>query len=379
MIEKKQFRITVSDYEIADLKNRLSNIRWPEASTKSGWEQGVPLDYLQELMRFWMNEYDWLQCENLLNNLEQYSTVIDSQEIIYMHFKSKNAKAKPLIMTHGWPGSVLEFLDIIDPLINPTAHGGKVHDSFHLVLPTLPGFGFGKKPTSHGWGVEKIAKTWNDLMCSLGYREFYAQGGDWGAHVTTELALKHTQNCKGIHITMPLLSPSASGKQNLSKFEKDALDAIEYYKNYDSGYSKIQSTKPQTIGYALVDSPVAQATWILDKFWQWTDCSGALENIISKQRLLDNISYYWFSKSGASSARLYWESFKGLSAVSDQILIPSAVSIFPKEIVRASERWCQERFKNLVYYQQLDKGGHFAALEQPLTFVNELRRAFSLM
>ena len=377
MSEIKPFEIKVSDDEIDDLKVRLENTRWPEQSTSSGWDQGVPLDYAVELMDYWGKDYNWRDCESYLNEMPHFSTVIENQEIAFIHLRSKHEEAKPLILTHGWPGSVLEFGDVIEPLVNPTESGGNKRDAFHLVLPSIPGFGFAKKPSTKGWGVEKIASAWTELMKKLGYESYYAQGGDWGSAITTEIGLSQTQACKGIHLNMALVHPSEGAKENMSNFEIEALKGVDYYMRMDSGYSKIQSTKPQTMGYGLVDSPVAQATWIIDKFWQWTDCRGNLENVLTRKQLFDNISFYWFSRAGASSARIYWESFNKVLNSNEKVLIPAGLSIFPKEIFRSSERWARERYKNLVHYNQLCAGGHFAALERPEDFVRELRATFS--
>ena len=378
MSDIRPFKIEVSDSEIKELKTRLKNTRWPESPTLSGWEQGVPLDYAMDLINYWQADYNWKECESTLNKLPQFSTLIDGQEIAFIHKESQCKRAKPLILTHGWPGSVIEFIKIIEPLVNPTQHGGS-DDAFNLVIPTIPGFGFAKKPSSRGWGVEKVAKAWTTLMKRLGYDSYYAQGGDWGSAITTQIGISESDACRGLHLNMPLVHPSKSIKTDMTGFELRCLEAINYYNLSDSGYSKIQTTKPQTIGYGLVDSPVALATWIIDKFWQWTDCKGDLENAVGRQDLFDNISYYWFSRAGASSARFYWESFNKVMKSNEPVLTPSGISIFPKEIFRASERWCKERYRNLVYYNQLAEGGHFAALERPTEFVNELRKAFAKM
>lgn len=379
MFDIKPFSINVSDSEIDDLKLRLKDTRWPERATLGGWEQGVPLDYVVELMDYWRTDYNWKECENYLNALPQFTTIIDNQEIAFIHVKSQYKDAKPVILTHGWPGSVIEFLNVIQPLVNPIRYGGNEEEAFHVVLPTIPGFGFAKKLSINGWGVEKVASAWTELMKRLGYSSYFAQGGDWGSIIATEIGRSQSHACKGIHLNMVSVRPSEEAKVNMTDFELECLKDVDYYRQFDSGYSKIQATKPQTIGYGLVDSPVAQATWILDKFWQWTDCRGDLENAVTKKHLLDNISFYWFSKTGASSARLYWESFNNIMTAYKIVSIPTGISIFPKEIFRASERWCRERYKNLVYYNQLSEGGHFAALEKPSEFVIELRNAFAEM
>ena len=373
------FKIKVADEEIDDLKARLKNARWPEQATLSGWEQGVPLDYAVYLMDYWRKDYNWRECESYLNGLPHFSTVIDNQEIAFIHVKSKHEEAKPLILTHGWPGSVIEFVNVIEPLVNPVENGGSEKNAFHLVLPSIPGFGFAEKPSVNGWGIEKVASAWTELMRRLGYDSYYAQGGDWGSAITTQIGISQSHVCKGMHLNMALVHPSEGAKENITDFEKEALRGVDYYMQSDSGYSKIQSTKPQTIGYGLVDSPVAQATWIIDKFWRWTDCRGNLDNAVTRKHLFDNISFYWFSKAGASSARIYWESFNKVLTSNEEVLIPTGISVFPKEIFRASERWCRERYKNLVYYNQLTEGGHFAALEKPEEFVKEIRKAFDKM
>jgi pimeloyl-ACP methyl ester carboxylesterase len=282
-------------------------------------------------------------------------------------------------MTHGWPGSIIEFSKVIGPLTDPASHGGDSADAFHLVCPTLPGFGFSGKPTKPGWGIEKIGQAWGQLMARLGYDKYFAQGGDWGAVVTSSIGVTESDHCIGIHTNMPVVSPSEAVMENLTDFEKDAMAGAQYYWDSGSGYSKQQSTRPQTIGYGLVDSPVAQAAWIVEKYWDWTDSDGHPENVLTKDELLDNVMLYWLPAAGASSARIYWESFGLLGETQVDIHVPAGVSIFPHEIFRSSERWIAERYKNLVHYNVLEKGGHFAAFEQPKTFVSELRTCFGKM
>jgi len=282
-------------------------------------------------------------------------------------------------MTHGWPGSIVEFQKTIEPLTNPTAHGGTADQAFHIVCPTLPGFGFSDQPTEPGWGIEKIARAWDELMVRLGYNQYLAQGGDWGAIVTTAIGVQNLGHCQGIHITMPIVGPDPETLNDLSELEQASLAAAQFYQNHDSGYSKQQSTRPQTLGYGLADSPIGQAAWILEKFYQWMDCQGDPMNIVSLDELLDNIMLYWLPDAGASSARIYWESFGSNTLSSAPVAIPSAISIFPKEIFKSSERWARKRFSDLLYFNVLEVGGHFAALEQPELFVSELRRAFDKM
>jgi pimeloyl-ACP methyl ester carboxylesterase len=281
------------------------------------------------------------------------------------------------MITHGWPGSIVEFHKVIEPLANPTAHGGEAKDAFHVVCPTLPGYGFSDKPTRAGWNVQRIAKAWSELMPRLGYKRYAAQGGDWGAAVTTAIGLQDPANCIGIHLNMPIVAPDPSAP-DLTETEKSALAGMKHYNDWDSGYSKQQSTRPQTLGYGLADSPVGQAMWILEKFWSWTDCNGHPENVLTRDELLDNVMMYWLPDSAASSARLYWESFRNFPT-DYQVNVPAGCSIFPKEIFRSSRRWAEKRFTKLVYFNELDKGGHFAAFEQPEMYLKEVRACFRRM
>ena len=279
-----------------------------------------------------------------------------------------------MVMTHGWPGSIVEFLKVIEPLVDPANHGGDPGDAFHVVCPALPGYGFSDKPTSTGWGVEKIATEWANLMARLGYSNYVAQGGDWGSAVTTAIGTQDPEHCKAIHLNMVITQPAADTMDDLTEIEQQALAGMKHYQDWDSGYSKQQSTRPQTLGYGLVDSPAGQAAWILEKFWAWTDCNGHPENALSRDEMLDNIMLYWLTGSGASSGRLYWESFGSFRG--GDVQTPTGCSIFPKEIFRCSRRWAEQRYKNIIYWNDLDQGGHFAAFEQPELFVGELRNCF---
>jgi epoxide hydrolase len=379
MSDIKPFQINIAQADLDDLQRRLTHIRWPERETPVDWSQGVPLAYVKELCGYWREQYDWRRCESWLNGLPQFTTEIDGLDFHFLHVRSSNENALPLVMTHGWPGSIIEFSKVIGPLTEPASFGGSDDDAFHLVCPTLPGFGFSGKPSEPGWGVERIGIAWGQLMARLGYDCYVAQGGDWGAAVTCSMGITETQCCAGIHTNMPILSPSEAFKKDLNEYENDALASAQYYWDWDSGYSKEQSTRPQTIGYGLVDSPVAQAAWIIEKFWAWTDSDGYPENVLTRDELLDNVMMYWLPSAGASSARIYWESFSLIGTPQASIEIPSGVSMFPKEIFRASRRWVEERFKNLVHYNVLEKGGHFAAFEQPDTFVDEVRTCFRHM
>jgi len=374
MSEIRKFQLEVTDAVLDDLKKRMSMTRWPNKETPEDWSQGIPLGYMQELCDYWQHEYDWRAREERFNRFPQFITEIDEVDIHFIHLPSVHENARPQIITHGWPGSVVEFHKVIEPLADPTAHGGNTEDAFHVVVPSLPGYGVSGKPEVTGWGIEKIADIWGALMARLGYDHYFAQGGDWGAMVTTHIGLQDKEHCDAIHLNMPVVIPDANTMAELTPSEQASLMSMKFYQDWDSGYSKQQSTRPQTVGYGLVDSPSGQAAWIIEKFYQWTDCNGHPENAISRDELLDNVMMYWLSKSAASSARLYWESFK--NPPQDEVDIPTGCSIFPKEIVRPSERWIRKRFTNLKYYNELEKGGHFAAFEQPEIFLQEIRTYF---
>lgn len=370
----RPFEIAISDAVLADLKQRLANTRWPEKETVKDWSQGIPLAYTQEVCDYWLNSYDWRAREVLLNKYPQFMTELNGLDIHFIHARSSHPDARPLLMTHGWPGSIVEFQKVIGPLIDPVAHGGNAEDAFHVVCPALPGYGFSGKPSDTGWSIEKIAETWNQLMLRLDYDEYFAQGGDWGAAVTAAIGMQNLGNCQAIHLNMVIVEPDPATMDDLTPLEQSALAGMQHYSDHDSGYSKQQSTRPQTVGYGLSDSPVGQMAWILEKYWAWMDCEGHPENVLSKDELLDNIMLYWCNASAASSARLYWESFNELSR--DDIVLATGCSVYPKEIFRASRRWAERRFKNLIHWNELDKGGHFAAFEVPETFIKEVRNCF---
>jgi epoxide hydrolase len=376
--EIKPFQVRIGENDLTDLKRRLRATRWPEPETVPDWSQGTPLAYLKQVCEYWESSYNWRATEARLNKIPQFRTELDGLEIHFLHVRSRHADAQPLVLTHGWPGSIIEFLKVIDPLTNPTAHGGTEEDAFHVVIPALPGFGFSDKPKQHGWSVEKIANAWSELMQRLGYGAYYAQGGDWGAGISTAIAIQDPEHCHGIHLNMVTVRPDADMMNSLTEEEKDGLAASKYYQDWDSGYSKEQSTRPQSVGYGLVDSPAGQAAWILEKFWAWTDSNGNPENVLTRDELLDNIMLYWLPAAGASSARIYWESF-GKQSAQPPVRIPVGCSIFPKDIFRTSRRAAEKRYQNLVYWNRLNRGGHFAAFEQPKLFVDELRACFRKM
>jgi len=373
--EIRPFSIKVDDEVLADLKARLLRTRWPEAELVDDWSQGVPLHWIREICQYWADGYDWRAREVRLNRFPQFTTEIDGLDIHFLHLRSRERAALPLIITHGWPGSIVEFMKVIDPLVDPVAHGGDPADAFHVVCPSLPGFGFSAKPSSTGWGVDRIASAWAVLMARLGYSRYGAQGGDWGSTVTTSLGVHDAAHCAGIHITLAFgTRPQVEGEPTAE--ERRALAGIKHYSDWDSGYSKQQSTRPQTLGYGLTDSPAGQAAWILEKFWAWTDCDGHPENIFTKDELIDNVMLYWLTETAASSARLYWESF-GRRRVMHAVAVPTGVAVFPKEIVTPVRRWMEPNFTNIQHWSEMPKGGHFAAFEQPELFVRDVRAFFS--
>ena len=358
------FRIAIPDADLADLKERLARTRWPEAECVDDWTQGIPLNYTRELADYWAHEYDWRARETALNRFDHFTTDIDGLGIHFIHQRSPDDDAFPLLITHGWPGSIVEFHKVIEPL---TAAG------FHVVSPSLPGYGFSDKPTGTGWGVAKIAEAWETLMGRLGYERYGAQGGDWGAAVTTQIG-RNGGRCAAIHLNMPLGAPPGN-LDNPTEEEQQALARLGYYRKWDNGYAKQQSTRPQTIGYGLVDSPVGQLAWIVEKFWSWTDCDGHPENVLTRDELLDNVMLYWATASAASSARLYWESFTAFGG-GEPVKLPTGVAAFPKEILRTPRSWCEAGY-HITHWTTMPRGGHFAAFEQPELFVDDVSAFFA--
>jgi pimeloyl-ACP methyl ester carboxylesterase len=372
-----QFKIQIPQSVLDDLKNRLANTRWPNKEPVGDWSQGVPLSKAQALAEYWRTQYNWRRVENELNGLPQFRTQIDGLGIHFIHVRSKHEKALPIILTHGWPGSILEFLQVIGPLTDPTAHGGKAEDAFHVVIPSLPGFGFSDKPTKPGWGLPRIANAWAELMARLSYSRYVAQGGDWGAGVSSWMAKQRPSGLAAIHLNLPILfpppPPPAGG---YTAAEQNALDHLVKYARDASAYASIQGTRPQTLGYGLTDSPVGQAMWIYEKFQAWSDNKGDPAEAISIDHMLDDITLYWLTDSAASSARLYYESFaKDFARM--PLDLPVAVSIFKGDFFTPPKTWADQTYSNLFYWNEVPKGGHFAALEQPKLFVAELGKSFA--
>jgi pimeloyl-ACP methyl ester carboxylesterase len=378
------FRVAVADTELADLRQRLVRTRWPEPAPVGDGRQGVPLDWLQDLCGYWADGYNWRRCEARLNAVPQFTADVDGVRIHFLHVRSPHATALPLVMTHGWPGSVVEFLDVVGPLADPVETGGEADDAFHVVCPSLPGYGFSGKPTETGWGPERIARAWATLMDRLGYARYVAQGGDWGAAVAMSLAEQDPGRLVGLHLNFAPVYPDPDSMNDLTEFEQRSLADLAEHLEWGSGYSLQQATRPQTVGYGLVDSPAGLCAWITQTFWSWTDHAGDPTQALSRDQMLDDIAVYWHTRTAASSARLYWESGwarpSGRAQRPTTVLsAPTGISIFPHEIIRPSRRWCEKRFADLRFYEQTDRGGHFAAFEQPELFVDQVRRAFRTM
>jgi pimeloyl-ACP methyl ester carboxylesterase len=379
----RTFRVDVPESALVDLRQRLAATRWPDRETVSDQSQGVQLVPLQDLVSYWASDYDWRKVEARLNGLPQFLTAIDGLDIHFIRVKSGHANALPLIITHGWPGSIIELLNVIEPLTNPTAHGGRPEDAFDVVVPSMPGYGFSGKPAGTGWDPDHIARVWAELMKRLGYTRYVAQGGDWGAPVTSAMARQAPLGLMGIHVNLPATVPAAVGKAllnggpapaGLSDVEKTAFDAVVDFSKNRRGYSIMMGTRPETVGYVLTDSPAGLAAWMYD----YNDCEP--QRSLGKDEFLDDVTLYWLTNTAVSSARLYWENKYNLLSAAGQrtaeISIPVAVTVFPGELYRAPKSWAQRAYRNLIYFNEVDKGGHFAAWEQPELFSAELRAAF---
>jgi pimeloyl-ACP methyl ester carboxylesterase len=383
-IETLPFHVHFPSEELEDLRRRIAATRWPDRETVSDRAQGAQLAKIQELVEYWGTDYNWRTAEDRLNSLPQFMTTIDDLDIHFIHVRSKHEDAMPLIMTHGWPGSILELLDVIEPLTNPTAHGGDASDAFHLVIPSMPGYGLSARPTSTGWNPDHIARAWDQLMTGLGYHQYVAQGGDWGSVISDRMAGMEPAGLLGIHVNMPATVPpdvaialqaGDPAPAGLSADEKIAYEGMAVLYSTGGAYGAMQVTRPQTIGYSLADSPVGLAAWFYDKFADWTYSGGDPERSLTKDQMLDDITLYWLTNTGTSSARLYWENnANNFNAV--DISIPAGVTIFPGEIYRAPRSWTEAAYHNLIYFNTVDAGGHFAAWEVPDLFSSEIRAAF---
>lgn len=373
------FYLDVPQAQLDDLRDRLARTRWPDRETVDDTSQGPPLDKVRALAAHWQNGYDWRRCEAMLNGFGQYRTEIDGLGIHFLHVRSPELDALPLLMTHGWPGSVLEFRDVIGPLTDPVAHGGDASDAFHLVVPSLPGFGFSDQPTATGWNVGRIAGAWTKLMRRLNYERWGAQGGDWGAGVTTTLGFMQPPGLVGIHLNMVMFQPTGEERKNATADEQKMLDDAQRYDQQYSGYYKLQNARPQSIGFSLADSPVGLAAWIYALFQDVSDSDGNPESVFTLDQMIDDIMMYWVPNAAASSVRLYWEAMQEMQnggMPTTPMPTPTGISMFPGEQVRLSRRWAQSRFAKLIHFNEPDRGGHFAALEQPELFIDEVRSTF---
>jgi microsomal epoxide hydrolase len=374
----RPFTIRVPDAVLADLKTRLKSPRVPESLNGDGWTYGTDTTYLKQLVAYWRDRFDWRAQERSLNRFEQFTTNIDGLTLHFIHRRSKQPNALPLLITHGWPGSFVEFAKVIDPLTDPGAHGGRAEDAFDVVIPSIPGFAFSEKPRGSGYSPARIAALEAKLMARLGYQRYGVQGGDWGSIIGTQVALNDAPHVAGLHLNMcTAAAPPGDPNEGLSEPEKARLKVRQTFQAEETGYQQIQGTKPQTIGIALNDSPVGLAAWIVEKFRTWCDCDGTPDTIFTKDELLTNITLYWATETAASSARIYYESRHALPEPGGprRIEVPTACADFPKEIIWAPRRWMEKRY-NITRWTEMPRGGHFAAFEQPGLFVDDVRAFF---
>ena len=367
------YRVDIPQVALDDLLDRLGRTRWPDELPGVGWDLGVPLDYLKGLAEYWATAYDWRSQEAALNEFAQFTTVIDDQTVHFLHVRSPEPDALPLLITHGWPGSIAEFLDIISPLVDPAAHGGDPADAFHVIAPSIPGFGFSGPTHEAGWNTVRVARAWVELMRRLGYERYGAQGGDTGALVSPELGRIDPEHLAGIHVNNLLTFPSGQ-LDNLSDADQGRLKLMQRWQNEMAGYASIQSTRPQTLAYALTDSPVGQLAWIVEKFKEWTDpAAGLPEDAVDRDRLLTDVSIYWLTATAGSSARLYYEGAKSWGQPNEPSAVPTGVAVFPMDITLRS---IAESQHNIVHWTEFDRGGHFAAMEAPDLLVADVREFF---
>jgi len=375
----RPFTINVPEAVLDDLRARLGRTRLPDQLDGVGWDYGTDLDYLTELIAYWRDEFDWREQERRLNQFDQFKTRIDDLDIHFIHQRSPEADAIPLIITHGWPGSIAEFTKIIGPLTDPVAHGGNAEDAFHVVAPSMPGYGFSDKPRSPGFGPEQIAEVNAALMARLGYERYGIQGGDWGSIISSRHAFNHPEQTIGLHLNMLIGGPPPGGDPTDGVPPEELARSQarrSFYTTAESGYSQIQGTKPQTLGYALNDSPAGQAAWIVEKFRAWCDCNGDPESIFTKDEMLTNITIYWVTQTATSSARLYYESSRApTSGPIGRIEVPTGAAIFPYELFITPRKWAEATY-NITHWTEMPRGGHFAAMEQPELFVEDLRTFF---
>jgi pimeloyl-ACP methyl ester carboxylesterase len=373
------FEVHVDEAVLDDLRRRLAATRFPDEIADTGWDYGIPIDYLRDLVRHWHDEYDWRTQEARLNELSHHRTTIDGQSIHFVHARSPHDDAVPLLLTHGWPGSIVEFLDVIPLLTDPEAHGGQAADAFHVVAPSLPGYGFSEVTRTRGWDSWRTARAFVELMQRVGYQRYGAQGGDWGAQVSTRIGSIDAAHCVALHLNMPVAAPP-DDKVALTDEDKADLAAMQQFQVEEAGYAHEQATKPQTLGVGLNDSPAGLLAWIVEKFRAWSDCDGWPENVFTRDQLLTNVMVYWVTSTSASAARLYWEhqhprSDGNTTGAPDFVGVPTGVARYPKEVVRFPRSWVEQRY-NVTRWSEMPRGGHFAAMEQPELFVDDVRSFF---
>jgi pimeloyl-ACP methyl ester carboxylesterase len=385
----RPFHVNVPEAALVDLRTRVAATRWPDRETVADQSTGVQLATMKKLVSYWEGGYDWRKVEAKLNALPMFITKIDGVDIQFIWVRSRNPSALPLIITHGWPGSILELLKVIGPLTDPTAYGGSADDSFDLVLPSIPGFGFSGRPQVPGWNADHIARVWAELMERLGYRRYVAQGGDFGSVISDAMARQAPAGLLGIHVNMPPTVPGDVAKAlndgdpapaGLSEAERDAFDSLDTFYKKNCGYAVMMATRPQTLGYGLTDSPAGLAAWMYDKIAQWTYSGGKPQRVLTRDEMLDDITLYWLTNTATSSARSYFENdnnnFNAVNQKTAEISLPVAITVFPGEIYRAPRSWAERAYSNLIYFHEVDNGGHFAAWEQPEIFSTEIRAAF---
>jgi pimeloyl-ACP methyl ester carboxylesterase len=384
----RPFHVQMPEDQVAELRRRIRATRLPDKETVSDFSQGVQLEKLKPLLEYWGTGYDWRKAEAKLNALPNFITAIDGLDVHFIHVRSPHANAMPLLMTHGWPGSVFELLKVVGPLTNPTAHGGRAEDAFHLVLPSYPGYAFSGKPHATGWGPDQVARAFHELMQRLGYKRYVSQGGDWGAIISEVMAVQAPEGLLGIHINMPgtvppsvlaLIRNRQPAPAGFTEAEKTAFAGLEYFYRKGFGYAEMMNTRPQTLGYSLADSPAGMLAFYYDKFTEWTHSNREPEKVLSRDDMLDNVTLYWLTNTGTSSSRSYWDAAQsggGPFNAFDITRIPVAVTVFPGEIYRAPRNWGEQAFGKLIYWNEVDKGGHFAAYEVPELFTEEVRAAF---
>jgi pimeloyl-ACP methyl ester carboxylesterase len=385
----RPFHVHVSQTQLEDLRRRIAETRWPDKETVKDDSQGIQLARVQDLVLYWGTNYDWRKAEAQLNALPEFVTNIDGVDIQFIHVRSRYPNALPIILTHGWPGSTFEFIKAIGPLTDPVAYGGRPEDAFDVVIPSIPGYGFSGKPKDLGWGPDRTARAWDVLMKRVGYTQYVSQGGDHGSVISDALARQAPPGLLAIHLNMPatvpgnLVTPINSGNPSpaeLAGSEREAFDSLSAFFGRNAAYGALMVTRPETIGYSLADSPSGLASWMYEKFAQWSDSGGVPERVLSKDEMLNDITLYWLTNTGASSSRFYWENnnnnFSSVAQKTRDIKVPVAISVFPHEIYRAPKSWSELAYPSLYYYHQASKGGHFAAWEQPQLFAEELRAAF---